>query len=376
MDNRMSYWESATLLGTCDLGIVGGGIVGMFTALYFRQSNPSARIVVIDRSPFGLGGTTRNAGFACFGSPSEILSDLRTHGTDDVKNIVSLRWEGLHKMQAMLGTESIGYLPCGSMELFENNSTRFEECANALTDLNDFMAEIVGEKPYTITQVPSTFRKFNHSIANHLEGSIDTGKLAATLRSKLRENDIELITGMNVLAVEEGTNGADIVFSGGVLKAHQACICSNGFAKELKAQLDVLPARNLVLVTTPIDDLPFSGTFHLNEGYFYFRNVGNRVLIGGGRHLDHHWKEEPYGNVPPFIEQELVRLLKEQIIPNHDFQIEHAWIGYLGIGGERTPIVEKLSPHVFCGVRMGGMGVAIGSKIGEMLSAKCITEKN
>ena len=375
MDKRMSYCESATLLGTCDLGIVGSGIVGMFTALYFRQAHPTARIVVIDRSPFGLGGTTRNAGFACFGSPTEILSDLHTHGADDVKNIVSLRWEDLHKMQAMLGKDNIGYLPCGSMELFDSDTERFEECVSALDKLNAFMADIVGENPYRIAQVPSSFRKFNHAIANHLEGSIDTGKLAATLRRKLRESDIELITGLNVLSIEEGTNGANIVFSGGVLKAKQACICSNGFAKELKSQLDVLPARNLVLVTTPIDDLPFEGTFHLNEGYFYFRNVGNRVLIGGGRHLDHQWKEEPYENVPQFIEQELVRLLKEQIIPNHDFKIEHSWIGYLGIGHERTPIVEKLSPHIFCGVRMGGMGVAIGSKIGEMLSAKCIDEK-
>lgn len=372
----MSFWESATLLGTCDLGIVGGGIVGMFTALHYRMSNPAARIVIVDRSPFGLGGTTRNAGFACFGSPTEILSDLRTHGADDVKNIVTMRWEGLHKMIELLGQENIGYVPCGSMELFDNKSDQYDRCVDALEELNGFMSEIIGESPYAIAEVPAGFRNFNHAIANHLEGSIDTGKLAATLRQMLRLNNIETIHGLSVTSVEEGQNCADIVFTHGILKAKQACICSNGFAKELIPQIDVLPARNLVMVTSPIKNLPFEGTFHLNEGYFYFRNIGNRVLVGGGRHLDLHWKDSPFDDVPMSIEQTLLRLLKEQIIPNYDFDIEHAWVGYLGIGNERTPIVEKRSPHIFCGVRMGGMGVAIGSKIGELLAQKCIEGKN
>lgn len=376
MDTRLSFWESQSLLGTCDLGIVGGGIVGMFTALHFRISNPHARIVVVERSAFGLGGTTRNAGFACFGSPTEILSDLRTHGADAVKEIVSLRWQGLQLLKSMLGEKNIGYQPCGSMELFENQSELFSQCQEELDHLNTFMSEIIGESPYRISSVHPGFQGFSHAIANYLEGSIDTGKLAIALRKKLRENDIELITGMEVIRVEEAYDHAEIVFSNGVMKAKQAAICSNGFAKELLPDVDVLPARNLVLVTSPITNLHFEGTFHLHEGYFYFRNIGNRVLIGGGRHLDRFWEEKPDEDVPDFIYEELLRLLRDQIIPHQDFEIEHSWIGYLGIGQERTPIVEKISPHIFCGIRMGGMGVAIGSKIGELLASKCISEKN
>jgi hypothetical protein len=37
----------------------------------------------------------------------------------------------------------------------------------------------------------------------------------------------------------------------------------------------------------------------------------------------------------------------------------------MGIGSHKKPIEEQLSQHVYCGVRMGGMGVAIGSLIGK-----------
>ncbi len=38
----------------------------------------------------------------------------------------------------------------------------------------------------------------------------------------------------------------------------------------------------------------------------------------------------------------------------------------MGVGTEKKPIIKKISPNVVCAVRMGGMGVAIGSFVGQM----------
>ena len=62
------------------------------------------------------------------------------------------------------------------------------------------------------------------------------------------------------------------------------------------------------------------------------------------------------------------QLLKEVILPDKEFKIEHRWSGIMGIGSSKNPIVEQLSNHVYCGVRLGGMGVAIGSLIGKELA--------
>jgi hypothetical protein len=37
----------------------------------------------------------------------------------------------------------------------------------------------------------------------------------------------------------------------------------------------VKPARAQVLITEPIDNLDVRGTFHLDCGYYYFRNIGS-----------------------------------------------------------------------------------------------------
>ncbi|MFT7285792.1 MAG: gamma-glutamylputrescine oxidase, partial [Nonlabens sp.] len=34
----------------------------------------------------------------------------------------------------------------------------------------------------------------------------------------------------------------------------------------------------------------------------------------------------------------------------------------------KNPVVKQLGNHMFCGVRLGGMGVAIGSLIGKDLA--------
>ena len=61
----------------------------------------------------------------------------------------------------------------------------------------------------------------------------------------------------------------------------------------------------------------------------------------------------------------MAALLRTTILPNTPFEIEHRWSGIMGIGSTKNPIVKQLSSRVFCGVRLGGMGVAIGSHVGR-----------
>ena len=60
-------------------------------------------------------------------------------------------------------------------------------------------------------------------------------------------------------------------------------------------------------------------------------------------------------------------MLNEVIIPNQPFSIDYQWSGIMGVGSEKKPIIEKKLNYVV-GVRMGGMGIAIGSKVGEDLA--------
>jgi glycine/D-amino acid oxidase-like deaminating enzyme len=106
----------------------------------------------------------------------------------------------------------------------------------------------------------------------------------------------------------------------------------------------------------------------LDKGYYYFRNFENRILFGGGRNLDFEGETTTELNQTKKIQNRLEELLKEVILPNTDYKIAHRWSGIMGLGSAKKPIVEQLSGHVYCGVRLGGMGVAIGSLIGQELA--------
>ena len=70
----------------------------------------------------------------------------------------------------------------------------------------------------------------------------------------------------------------------------------------------------------------------------------------------------------PELINHLYALMKENILPDHSFKLDYQWAGTMGIGPTKEPIVTRIDNHVFAGVRMGGMGVAIGAMVGEKLS--------
>ena len=127
----------------------------------------------------------------------------------------------------------------------------------------------------------------------------------------------------------------------------------------------VQPARNQVLITEPIPNLLVKGCFHYDRGYFYFRNIDNRILLGGGRHLDKAGEATDTFGLTSFIQKALLDLLENVILPNQKVEIATTWSGILGVGDEKKPIIKRISPNVVVSVRMGGMGVAIGSLVGE-----------
>jgi len=91
-------------------------------------------------------------------------------------------------------------------------------------------------------------------------------------------------------------------------------------------------------------------------------------FFGGGRNLDFEGETTTSHDTTELIQNRLEELLKTVILPHQEFEIEHRWSGTMGVGTHKKPIVEQLSNNVYCGVRMGGMGVAIGSLVGQELA--------
>jgi glycine/D-amino acid oxidase-like deaminating enzyme len=150
-----------------------------------------------------------------------------------------------------------------------------------------------------------------------------------------------------------------------VFKAGKVILATNAFASQLYPELDVVPGRGQVMVTKPVPGLKLKGTYHFNQGYYYFRNIDNQVLFGGGRNLNYKAEETwDFGHTDE-VKQQLITYLNEVILPGQNAEIDYWWSGIMGFGQEISPIVKQVQPGIFCAVRCNGMGVAMGSLVGE-----------
>lgn len=366
---NLSYWEIKSWLSSVDYTIVGSGIVGLNCALSLKERFPKANILILEKGTLPQGASTKNAGFACFGSLSEIIDDLNSHTEEEVVGLVKKRVNGLQLLRQTLGDHTIDYRQFGGYELFsENNERLFESCLAQQDKINALLEPVFNDNVFSLKGNTFNFKNIKNKYSfNQFEGQIDTGKMMNALLDKVLSQGIKILNNVAVSSFEEDANSVKINTNLFSFSTSKMLIATNGFATQLLNE-NVKPARAQVLITKPISNLHIKGTFHLEEGYYYFRNIDNRILLGGGRNLDFKGEETTEFKQTELIQNKLESLLKKTILPGISFEIDHRWSGIMGVGSQKKAIVKQVSNNVFCGVRLGGMGVAIGSLIGKELA--------
>lgn len=371
----ISIWEKESFFADQDIIIIGNGFVGLWSAFYLKKAKPNLKITIVDRGIIPTGASTRNAGFACFGSLSELIHDGIYMGTDKMLELVEMRYKGLKKIRKYFSKKEIDFDLCGGYELYDDKeSTSTEQLHKNIDYLNTLLRSITGSKK-TFQLVDNNICEFGfgntkHLVRNRHEGYLHSGKLIKALLQKVQSMGVQVLTGIGIESFER-TNGKITLrtsqpFS---LSAKKVLVCTNAFAKNLIPGLDIVPARGQVLVTSAIKNLPWKGTFHSDEGFYYFRNLGERVLLGGARNKAFQEEETQQMQTTDLIQNELERYLDETILPGQkeDYTIDYRWSGIMAMGSEKMPIIREIEPGIFCAVRMSGMGVALAPVVGKSI---------
>jgi glycine/D-amino acid oxidase-like deaminating enzyme len=369
--NHLSFWERQLYFEGIDFVIVGAGIVGYTAAIQLKRKYPKSKIIILERGYLPTGASSKNAGFTCFGSPSEIFDDLNHSSEPEVWNTIAMRFEGLQELKDLVKDFDIDYQKNGSWDLIHSDFPKTDISHSFLEYLNEKCSKYFGVNSiYSEDKNVSQSFKFQNistSYFNKEEGQLDTGKLITALHQIAISMGILSLFGIEVVDFEDSQNNVLIHSSIGEVNSANLIICTNGFAGRFLGA-EVKPARAQVLVTSEIPDLAIKGTFHLDRGYYYFRNIGNRILLGGARNLDFEGETTIELSITPKIQNALENLLKSTIIPQCKYNIDYSWAGIMGVGDTKTPIIRKQSDNIAFGVRMGGMGVAIGSLVGKELT--------
>lgn len=363
-----SFWEYDQYHTVWDVCIVGSGITGISTGISILEKKPGTKVLVVDRWFIPLGASTRNAGFACFGSPTEILDDIRVMGEEDAIQLVRKRWQGLQRLKQRLWNNDAEFETIGGYELLNRND--FEEISPKLPYLNSLLHSALGlPDVFSEIPVPDGISGFDAAIFNSYEGQLHPVKMMEVLKNKFISLGGKVWTGLTIEKIEDDGTYIHLKHKSAFpIQTKHSIITTNAFAADLVSGLDVQGARNHVLVTEPIPGLSWKGCFHYDKGFYYFRNIGKRILLGGARNKDFESENTSSFGWNPLIEQTLEQFLTDHLWDGRRYKIDFRWSGIIAIGKNKLPIIQSLSPRLSIGVRCSGMGIALASLIGDELA--------
>ena len=326
-------------------------------------------ILILDRSVIPYGASTRNAGFACYGSLTEVLSDIKTMGADNARELLFNRWMGLQITRKRLGEAGMEYESLGGYELLENQVEARLDQMDAVNQLvSDFLPGYLRDADDLKSELG--IHSDGRLISIDQEAQLNPALLLRSLEQYVTENGATIRTGSHVKSLNDINDKIQIEVKDGSRKmitfsAGKVVVAVNGFAEELIGNDLVKPGRGQVFITKPIPELKFKGNLHIEEGYYYFRNVGNRLLIGGARNFDFQNEETTEIELNDKIQSHLEHKSQEIFQLGDSFAVEMRWSGIMAFGNDKTPLVQRSGNNMYLALRMGAMGVALAGTIGE-----------
>lgn len=360
---RTSFWEIDLLQQHYDLVVIGAGLTGLSSAYFFQKDHPNARVIILERGAIPSGASTRNAGFACIGSVSEILSDLKIDAKNQVLQRINDRYNGLLLLRKTLTDNAINYEHCGGWEIFTDADT-FSTAKNSISSLNNSLENVLGVKDvFTV----GTYNNFP-AIFNKLEGMLHSGKMIHSLIQKCLQAGIEIRWNTEVSKLNRSNNQIETK-QGVKFRYQNLIIATNAFTKTLLPSITINPGRGYIFVTKKLPELTWKSTFHFNKGYIYFRNLGDdRMLIGGARNIAEDDERTTIFGINNSIKNHLINFAKHTLQLPANFEIEYEWSGIMGFTPSKSYLIQKVDANTILAAGLSGMGVALGMNVGKKAS--------
>lgn len=363
-----SLWEQDSFYTSSDVIIIGAGITGLCLSIELKLRQPNLKVRIVERGSYPSGASVKNAGFACFGSLSELLDDIHNEGEEKaIKRLVD-RHNGIQKLLGLVNPKQIDYIPNDGFEVFTSQEKELlEHCQSQIQGKNQILKNTLGFSPYELVENSFGFNTTYPLIKIIGEGAVHSGKLMSALLSKAQQLGVEFTFGFEVERFEKEGSSWKIYSNRHHLKCGQLVVATNGFSYRLLPEEDIVPARGQILLTKPMNGFSLEGTFHAREGYYYFREIGNRLLLGGARNIDKDNESTDNQNTSSVIQNALETFAREVILPGENFEIDKRWAGTMAFGSEnqKDAIVKQRVDGVVIAARLGGMGVAMAPIVAE-----------
>ncbi len=228
---------------SADLAIIGGGIVGLGTAMALTEAHPQLRVTLLDKEPqLGSHQTGHNSGVIHSGiyyKPGSLKARLCVDGARRMKQFCDthgIKWEGCGKVIVATDEKELPRLST----IFEHGQ------ANGLSGLKMLSAEEVREyepncRAVRAIHVPET-------------GIVDYRQVVAKMAEVLQQRGARIVTGAGVTAIRRQGSGLVLETAQGPVEAKHLVNCAGLHSDRVAALMGVTPEVRII---------PFRGEYYM-----------------------------------------------------------------------------------------------------------------
>jgi glycine/D-amino acid oxidase-like deaminating enzyme len=354
-----------------DVVIVGGGFTGLWTAYELKRAEPALDVVIVEAMDVGYGASGRNGGFAMTLLDMSLAHLVRNQGENAAKVAHEAVAQSVDAIGQACAAEGIDceYVKGGLMVVATNagQERRIDQDLEAAErlGLGGFVA-LTGDQCRERVASPTYLRGYWEEACAVLHPA----KLARGLARVLLGKGVRLHERTAVRAVERDGDDVVVRCAGGEVRAQQAVVATNAWARELPAfRRKVVPLYTYVLMTEPLTDAQWGEVGWANrEGvedkrnfvHYYRRTADGRILWGGGDgHIYRGLRIRPELDRSELVRAQLEETFRETFPQLADVKIAYHWGGPVGITAPFVPYFGSIEGgRVHYGHGYNGHGVA------------------
>jgi (S)-2-hydroxyglutarate dehydrogenase len=228
---------------SADLAVIGGGIVGLGTALGLTEAHPRLRLTLLDKEPrLGAHQTGHNSGVIHSGiyyKPGSLKAKLCVDGARRMKQFCDthgIKWEGCGKVIVATNERELPRL----QSIYERGQ------ANGLSGLKMLTAEEVREyepncRAVRAIHVPET-------------GIVDYTQVVAKMAELLQQRGARILTGAGVHEIRRLGRGLVLETVQGAVEARHLVNCAGLYSDRVAALMGISPEVRII---------PFRGEYYM-----------------------------------------------------------------------------------------------------------------
>jgi hypothetical protein len=312
-----------------------------------------------------------------------LLRDIQTHGSAVVEDLLRFKISGASILLNYLKKTNLIYHKSIGYEYFSSEIPEPDNLDDHLKLLNGLMHAAGGPAGYFVRQnsAPNVClpRASDSSwVRMKWEGQIHPAAAVARLRLQFQNLGGVISTHHNIDSLEVEPSGVRLQSELATIHARQVLLATNAFVSRLLPEIKVDAHRAQVMITEPLGKMPFRGNVHFREGYMYARDVGQRLLIGGGRFLDFQGEKTnrlgTTDQIQAYLREQLSSLTGIHI---DELRVADQWSGIMGFTPARLLPILEVTNHgmMVVAAGMNGMGTALGPYIGKKAAEMLIQER-